>query len=133
MEKYAARRCYGTVITSCGQQPGTVTNTNGEYTLRAANAVSALLLSFTGVARITEPIKGRSNIRIAVFSLLFLVLRHLSQTSCRSAEVEKCGNCCFAISFCNYLYHVKRLICVAFPTFGEVTIYSGKFLPLSDS
>ncbi|MGI8635974.1 MAG: carboxypeptidase-like regulatory domain-containing protein, partial [Segetibacter sp.] len=53
-----------TVVTSKGQQPGTITNANGEYTLPALNIAKALLFSYTGMESQTEQISGRSTINV---------------------------------------------------------------------
>ncbi|MEJ7829647.1 MAG: SusC/RagA family TonB-linked outer membrane protein [Segetibacter sp.] len=59
-----------TVIMPTGQQPGTITNSNGEYTLQVANNAKALSFSFTGMESITQPINGKSSIIVQMVPAL---------------------------------------------------------------
>lgn len=58
-----------TVIMPSGEQPGTLTNSKGEYTLQVAENARALLFSFSGMENITESISGRNTIDVLMVSV----------------------------------------------------------------
>jgi F0F1-type ATP synthase alpha subunit len=53
-----------TIVRQNNQQPGTITNSKGEYTLQVGNDAKALLFSYTGMESVTEPINGRGTVDV---------------------------------------------------------------------